>query len=280
VAARQDAVAEAVRERAPDRYWASLYAPAERRPALLALQAFDLEIASIRDRVREALPGEIRLQWWRDTLATHTPGETSGHPIADAMNEAIETFGLPLAAFDNYLEARIFDLYDDPMPSRTDLEGYCGETAGAILQMSAMILDAPAAADEGEASGHAACLIGIVDSLRHLAAQRRRGQCFIPGDILAAVGLSAAEFVSGRAEDRAAAAVAAMVALAREHRARLVETASSLPTVLRPAFLPAATASLRLDALGDPRALLAGRYQEPAPWRRHLALLKRATRGW
>ena len=47
--------------------------------------------------------------------------------------------------FDDYLEARIFDLYDDPMPGRAELEGYCGETASALIQLAALILDAGAA---------------------------------------------------------------------------------------------------------------------------------------
>ena len=36
---------------------------------------------------------------------------------------------------------RMFDLFDDPMPTRGDLEGYCGETASALIQLAAMILD-------------------------------------------------------------------------------------------------------------------------------------------
>ena len=39
------------------------------------------------------------------------------------------------------LDARIFDLYDDPMPSTQRLEGYCGETASALIQLAAMVLD-------------------------------------------------------------------------------------------------------------------------------------------
>ena len=41
----------------------------------------------------------------------------------------------------NYLDARIFDLYDDPMPTRNDLEGYSGETASALIQLAAIVLD-------------------------------------------------------------------------------------------------------------------------------------------
>nr|MDQ2705339.1 squalene/phytoene synthase family protein [Pseudomonadota bacterium] len=46
-----------------DRYIAALYAPEDRRADLLALYAFNAEIAGIRDRISQALPGEIRLQW-------------------------------------------------------------------------------------------------------------------------------------------------------------------------------------------------------------------------
>ena len=92
---------------------------------MFALYAFNAEIASIRDRIREPLPGEIRLQWWRDAIAKDEP---QGHPLAEELLTTIRRHDLPRKAFDDYLEARIFDLYDDPMPGRAELEGYCGET--------------------------------------------------------------------------------------------------------------------------------------------------------
>src|SRR5690606_14155565 len=97
-----------------------LYAPGEKRDALAALYLFNAEIAAIRDRAREPLPGEMRIQWWRDTLEA---GEAAaaGHPVAEALTRAISAYRLPLDAFERYLDARIFDLYDDPMPSRSDL---------------------------------------------------------------------------------------------------------------------------------------------------------------
>ena len=51
-----------------DRYLASLFAPDELRPYLLALYAFNIEIARVRETVSEAALGEIRLQWWRDAI--------------------------------------------------------------------------------------------------------------------------------------------------------------------------------------------------------------------
>ena len=57
---------DAVRAADHDRYLTALYAPADKRDALFSLYAFNAEIAGIRDRIHEALPGEVRLQWWRD----------------------------------------------------------------------------------------------------------------------------------------------------------------------------------------------------------------------
>ena len=132
--AHDDIVRNAVREADPDRYLSTLYASAEKRTALFSLYAFNAEIASVRDRIREALPGEVRLQWWREVIDGERPAD--GHPLAEALLATIAAHNLPRAAFANYLEARMFDLFDDPMPTRGDLEGYCGETASALIQLA------------------------------------------------------------------------------------------------------------------------------------------------
>ena len=51
-----------------DRYLTTLFAPAERRAMLLALYAFNFEVAKLREVTREPLIGQIRLQWWRDAI--------------------------------------------------------------------------------------------------------------------------------------------------------------------------------------------------------------------
>ena len=99
-------VMDAVRAADHDRYLTALYAPADKRDALFSLYAFNAEIAGIRDRIHEPLPGEVRLQWWRDVVAAG--GEAgAGHPVADSLNTSIAAFNLPKPAFDNMLDARI-----------------------------------------------------------------------------------------------------------------------------------------------------------------------------
>ena len=58
-----------------ERYIATLFAHEAKRDALFSLYAFDAEIDRIRDLVHDPLPGEIRLQWWRDVANGERDGE-------------------------------------------------------------------------------------------------------------------------------------------------------------------------------------------------------------
>lgn len=273
-----DHLSEAVRTADHGRYLTVLYAPEQKRRGLLALYAFNAEIASVRDRIREPLPGEVRLQWWRDVLDGRTAAD--GHPVAEALLAAIREHGLPVETFQNYLDARIFDLYDDPMPTRNDLEGYCGETASALIQLAAMILDAAAAPRFAELAGHAGCAQAITGILRLLPISHARGQCYVPKDILAAAGTSPREFLVGEGGTGATHAIAAMAALARQHLAAFESQASGLPETLRPAFLPLALTGAYLEAIERNPAKALRQTTELPVWRRHWLMLRRASRGW
>ena len=42
-------------------------------------------LARVREAAREPLPGEIRLQWWRDVLGGERTGEAGANPVAAAL---------------------------------------------------------------------------------------------------------------------------------------------------------------------------------------------------
>ncbi len=267
-----------LREADPDRYLSVLYAPAEKRGALAALYAFNAEIARIRALVHEPLPGEVRLQWWRDLINGEARGSAEAHPLAAALIETIETYALPRSAFDNYCEARIFDLYDDPMPSRNDLEGYCGETASAIIQLACLILDSNAAQAHTETAGHAGVAQAIVGLMRLLPIHRRRGQLYVPADMLASVGVSGEAFLSG--EDKAAfkRVIDVMLALAREHLAKFEAGRVQAPKSLAPAFLPLALVPAYLGALERLSEKAGEKVADISALRKHWLMLRRAMK--
>ena len=109
VAAMHDAFAhceQVVREADKDRFLATLFAPANRRAALMALYAFNAEIARVREAIRDPMAGEVRLQWWRDAIERPGTGEARANPIASALLDTVVRFRLPIAQLLDLIEAR------------------------------------------------------------------------------------------------------------------------------------------------------------------------------
>jgi len=86
-----DHCAELVRTHDFVRYASTLFVPTPERRALLALYAFNVEICRVHALVSQPLPGEIRLQWWRDMLAGQSHGGGEGNPVAAEVLLAIRS---------------------------------------------------------------------------------------------------------------------------------------------------------------------------------------------
>ncbi|WP_245256497.1 phytoene/squalene synthase family protein [Bartonella tamiae] len=224
-----------------DRYLATLFAPQSKRSALAALYAFNLEIARIRDMIREPLIGEIRLKYWRDAIENDTR-ENDANPILQALLTTIDDYHLSKEAFVRMCDARVFDLYNDPMPDMSAFEAYCGETASIVLQLSCQILDQSSAKDAYDACGHGGVVQAIAGLLRRLPVSQSRGQFYLPTDFILALGVTSDSLLSNKATDKERKRVVdAFLSLGREHYRKFRANFSSLPKILHPAFLPLAT---------------------------------------
>jgi phytoene synthase len=269
-----------LRERDPDRYYASLFAPAEKRPHLFALYAFSTEVARVRDAVSNPMPGEIRLQWWRDAIEGNARGDALANPVAAALDDTVTRFRLPRAALLDLIDARVFDLYDDPMPSTGDLEGYLGETSSALIRLASLILADGEDPGGAEAAGHAGLAFGITGLLRALPWHARHGQVYMPKDILERHGVTREDIVLGRGGPGFRAALGEMRDLARAHRARLHDLRGTVAKPVAPAFLPVALQSGYLAEMQrpgyDPFATVIGR----PGWRKLITLWRAARRGF
>lgn len=249
-----------VRDGDRDRWLAGLFVPADRRRHVFALQAFSAEVARVREIVREPLPGEVRLQWWRDALDGTGHGDVTGNPLAAALLDTVDRFRLPVATLQALVDARVFDLYDDPMPTLLDLEGYAGETASVLFQAAALVLcdgDDPRAAD---AAGHAGVAYAITGLLRALPIHARRGQVFVPEDVLARHGTSAEVLRDALLTPSIAGALAEMRDHARHHLDRALAAIPKADPRARPAFVPLGLVAPYLKALDrqtDPFASVA-----------------------
>jgi phytoene synthase len=263
--------AELVRRADRDRYIATLFAPAPNRNALYALYAFNVEVAQVRNRAREAAPGEIRLQWWHEVLRGERHGEAMASPVAASLLNAIEQHRLPVNALLALLEARRFDLYDEPMRTIAELENYALKTASALLAMAGQILGVDAAM----AARPAGIAYAVTQILAASPAYAARRQLYLPTELLDRHGVDAADLFARRSSPGLNQAAADLRRLARGHLAAAADKLHALPQRVLPAFLPIAPLRGWLERLDrsdvfSPKAL--------SPWRRQW-LIWRAARN-
>jgi 15-cis-phytoene synthase len=268
-----------VRAADKDRYLAGLFSPSSARRHLYALHAFASEIARVREAAHEPLPGEIRLQWWRDALAGDARGDASANPVAAALLDTVAQCALPKERLIALIDAHGFDLYDEAMPSLADLETYAERTGGTLFGLGAQILGGT---DGMDAIAAAAVPAGIAyvmaQRLRTFPRDIARGQCFVPADLMQQHGVVREEMEARGNSAGLRAALAALRGHARAAFARFRIAAPEVPEACAPAFLVAALVPpllARLDAAADDP--FAG--VEVPQWRQQWALW-RAARKW
>ncbi|HLL28869.1 MAG TPA: phytoene/squalene synthase family protein [Xanthobacteraceae bacterium] len=265
-----------VREHDKDRYLAGLFAPAAVRRHLFALYAFNYEIARIREIAHEPMAGELRLQWWRDALSGSARGDVGRHPVAVALLATVERFSLPRAQCLELIDARTFDLYDDPMPDAAQFEIYCDSTAGALFGLAVTLLCGRELQGVAEPLQHAGRAYAITGLLRAFALHASRGQIYLPLDLLARHGVKHEDIVSGKGGPGLAAALAEIRALARCHYGEASRRLPSLPREATPALLPLELVPLYLDRMEAPDYEPFKTPVEVPQWRRQWRLWRAA----
>ncbi len=242
-------VAEAVRRDDNDRFLTALFAPAEVRPALYALYAFNIEIAKVAETVSEPLIGRMRLQWWRDALAAIFDGRPAPrHTVAESLADAIGARELSRDRFMRLIDGRERDLDPEPPTTLDDLIDYADATSATLVGLA---LDAAGGADDatraaGRQVGIGYALAGITRSVAFMARGRR---CLLPLSILKDEGIDVEDVLQGRARPATARVVDVVAA---ESRRRLAEARASVRRPSRAvlaALLPATLADEHLNRL-------------------------------
>lgn len=271
---RRQTVRRMARKSDPDRYLSALFAPRNVRDDLLALYAFNAEIARIPDEVSEPTLGEIRLQWWRDAMVVAVAGEVTGHPVADALGASLRRFGLKPTRLDRLINGRRFDVIERMMPDAESLVAYLDDTAGELFMLAAEFIlaaqerdlassvspanqlralartyanpgkEAKHAKDAAMAAGRAYGLTGL---MRALAMHMRREQLFLP---VTGLQSGAAERVLQGKNDPAFLGL--LAEMRRRARAELIEAEAlvhPLAPELQAAFQPLSLVAPYLKAL-------------------------------
>ena len=259
-----------VRNHDRDRWLADGLIAEHKRQHAFAVHAFSYEAARIRETIHEAMPGEIRLQWWIDAIEGEARGDVAGHPVAAALIDTIRRFSLRRSGFVNLLEARRFDLYDDAMPTLNDLEGYAGETASVLFLEIAQVLCDGANPKAADAAGHAGVAYALTGLMRALPIHARRNQVYLPVDLLKTAGIEPDDVRQGRKGEELAGVLANLRDEAAGHLDKALAALDSADPRARPAFLPLAFVRSYLKALA--KASPYGSVAKIDAWRKPLIL--------
>jgi phytoene synthase len=131
-----------VRRADPDRWLASRFIDdMDARADVLAIYAFDHELARIAEVVREPLAGEIRLTWWTEVVEAIFAGEAPRrHPVVEALAAAVRRRGLTREPLEAMIEARGLDIEHARFADERALDAYMDDTAGAVMALAITIL--------------------------------------------------------------------------------------------------------------------------------------------
>jgi 15-cis-phytoene synthase len=226
-----DSIAALVRRHDPDRFLTALFAPPDRRDALLALYAFNHELARAREVASEPPLALIRLQWWREVVE----GDPKRHEVATPLSQAIANGTLKPAELLPVIEARETEVYGD-FQTVSDWRAWLLAGAGGLAVAAASGLGAPAP-EAARPFGAAYGVAGLLRATGVLAAQQ---SCLLPRDLLARHDLSAEDFID---QPNSEPARNTLMDVAREGHALLAEARrAAIPRAAVAAVLPAVLA--------------------------------------
>lgn len=269
-----------LRELNYDRYLACLYLPEKLRNLAITLYAFDAEITKISSAISEPMTGEIRIQWWRDTI--HAGASNTHNPLADELLGELAAHKMPLLPLDTYLQARIFDLYNDPMPDLGTLEGYCGETASVFIQQLTVAAKLEQDRTIADICGHAGMVLALTDILRFLPRHTAQNKLYIPREILEAADLSSQSWFASERNTNHLKVIDGVQGLARNHLAKLRSLLNQRPdetSDLSLILLPAALCEPYLKSIQNSGDQIFTSVPAISPIKKHWVLWRSARTG-
>ena len=213
------------------RYYALLFAPAEVRPALTALYAFDAEIRAAVHPGTEHAAAHLKLTWWREEIERLARGKPV-HPIGRALHAAAEPLGLEITGLADYLVAAEHDLSARSIVDDDEFMGYL-QRGGGLLQQLAASFAQPSLdrrSDTRRFGGSLGRGLRLVEILRGVRSHATAGRVRLPESRLQACNVSATELAADTLSPKTLALLSACATQAQA----LITDALDLRMVDRP----------------------------------------------
>ena len=177
-----------------EHYLTNLLLPASVKTDSFAVRALSSEISGVRDSVSEKTLGQVRLQFWRDTIEGLYSDNVPQHPVAIQLYRTIKQNNISKQLLFNLISSRQHFLSDKPFNSLDEVDKYGEEAFSSVYLILLEVLQNKnghikhAVTQLGKCEG----LLTLLRGLPHNAAKRR---CYLPTQLLVEKGVSAEKVI-------------------------------------------------------------------------------------
>lgn len=180
-------------------YYSFLFLSDTQRQAMTALYAFCREVDDIVDESSDGFIAANKLNWWREEVYAIFHGQPN-HPVAIALQTAINNYPLKESCFHELISGMEMDLQKKKYSNFNELSLYCYRVASTVGLLTIEILGYknPDTHDYAHNLGIALQLINILRDVKEDAA---RGRIYIPQDELQKFAVTENMLVNGQSND-------------------------------------------------------------------------------
>ncbi|XP_070822560.1 NADH dehydrogenase (ubiquinone) complex I, assembly factor 6 isoform X1 [Chaetodon trifascialis] len=227
---------ELVRTRDYDGFLSSLLLPEEARRSSLALRAFNVELAQVKDSVSQKTIGLMRMQFWKTAIEEIYRDDPPNQPVSAELWKAVRKHDLTKRWLLRIITEREKDLDDKAYRNLQELEAYSENTQSSLLYLLLQCLGLKDVHADHAAS-HIGKAQGIVTCLRATPYHSSRRKVYLPMDVCMLHGVSQEDFIRGSREQSVRDVVYDIASQAHVHLQHARSFSSSVPAAATPAFL-------------------------------------------
>ncbi|KAK7877743.1 hypothetical protein WMY93_030557 [Mugilogobius chulae] len=227
---------ELVRSRDYEGFVCSLLFPEEARRSSLALRAFNVELAQVKDSVSQKTIGLMRMQFWKTAIEEIYRDEPPNQPVSAELWRAVRKHYLTKRWLQRMVKEREKDLEDRAYRNLQELESYSENTQSSLLYL---LLESLGLKDvhADHAASHIGKAQGIVTCLRATPYHSSRRKVYLPMDLCVKHGASQEEFIRGRQRKLVRDVVFDIASQAHAHLQHARSFRQNVPPAAAPAFL-------------------------------------------
>eukprot|EP01100_Stratorugosa_tubuloviscum_P015214 TRINITY_DN8596_c0_g1_i1.p1 TRINITY_DN8596_c0_g1~~TRINITY_DN8596_c0_g1_i1.p1 ORF type:complete len:309 (+),score=100.39 TRINITY_DN8596_c0_g1_i1:85-1011(+) len=218
-------------------YHCSLMLPYQQRKSALAVRAFNIEVASIRDVALRQQTAFARFGFWKDGINSIYNQKEVSNPILIALSQVIKNHAISKSFLQRLIQSREKDFNQlQPLDIAT-LEKYGEDTASCLLYLTLEICGFKNL-DYDHAASHLGKAIGICTVIRATPFHLSQRQCYLPMSLTIKNGFAVEDLFKNEIGDNFSNLIFELACVAKNHLNLSKQMSANSPKLVKKAFLP------------------------------------------